>query len=1103
MLRYIIGISILTIGIIIVRALSNGKVLRKHQYAFWIVIPLYMMLMPFIKIDIPVAETIYRLFSSRTEIASNIEENDISPTVFFEEENVNQTDNENQAVVHEEHDDPEIIYGYNQIPVQNTVISDNKPKNNINIDSIMKHVSFSVSAALIVFLITYNIVFISYCRRNRKYIGRDPQSGLRIYSIRHKEAPFLLFNKIYIDNNSEKISEFTICHEACHFKHCDYLWVLIRYLVLFINWYNPIIWTAFFLSGHDCELACDEEVMKIHGAGSSKDYARTLLGLLQQQSDMKFGFTMSSGMNDGYKMMKKRIINIKKPANNSQKALALSMATILLVTSCSFVNNTKTRRKITKDDPWFDTNIIEVKTGAEEGKTVSTYNHRFVGSDEQYYVILTTGDYEYPPEDEIDWNTFDAKDYKFQYIAVVDKETYQTVNEIDINKDMTSSEYWIDNVYFMNGIITVKTNLNERDYDPVIGKLLDIRSGNSGNADVFSCSQKYYVGDYSIETIQFQPENSRIYYSICIGSPDGDIKTIEFKKIDKDIQITTILALSDTQALIPATVGNETLFYELDLSTGEMNASKNSDYAWMDADELYTAYTGSDGMVYFKTETGISRINAKTQSIEEIFNYNWCVLNRGLVEGYGIVHISFDNIVECSEDRIVLLAKYVDTGIYTGQTAEIVNLIILEKAETNPNAGKMVLELYARTGVNKQVGEAISKFNITNDKFFIEVIDRYKEADNVIDLNNVDTGRVAALYSGEELSNQLAIDIMNGDGPDILLDVSEFSQLSTPNCLADLTPYLEDLDSDTYYKNIIEGSKTDGSIYQLPISFKIEGVITKSTYAGSSGKGFTLEEYTEFVDEVMNGTDPILYGQATYFAMLISATSDKFISNGKVDLSVPEFAELAEYVRDNVREEGAGMNEWYAQYAGYPPPAKNTISYGIGSYFVNISGIEHSDVSNMTVLGYPSLDGNGPMFSPISSVAISSQTVDIGACAEFVKTLLSEDIQTKIAMDDSFVLNRKAFRDAGICAVEYYNSGGEVFYNGFGMGLVFGRKYDEQDIDSVEDAILACSKIRTDNSSISIILIEEMPPYFLGQKDLDSVIKIAENRIQKVLDERG
>ena len=36
-----------------------------------------------------------------------------------------------------------------------------------------------------------------------------------------------------------------------------------------------------------------------------------------------------------------------------------------------------------------------------------------------------------------------------------------------------------------------------------------------------------------------------------------------------------------------------------------------------------------------------------------------------------------------------------------------------------------------------------------------------------------------------------------------------------------------------------------------------------------------------------------------------------------------------------------------------------------------------------------------------------------------------------------------------------------------------------------------------------MILIEEMPAYFLDQKSLDAVIKIAQNRVQKVLDERG
>ena len=41
------------------------------------------------------------------------------------------------------------------------------------------------------------------------------------------------------------------------------------------------------------------------------------------------------------------------------------------------------------------------------------------------------------------------------------------------------------------------------------------------------------------------------------------------------------------------------------------------------------------------------------------------------------------------------------------------------------------------------------------------------------------------------------------------------------------------------------------------------------------------------------------------------------------------------------------------------------------------------------------------------------------------------------------------------------------------------------------------------DSAINLILAEEMPAYFLEQKDLASVVKIMQDRMQKVLDERG
>ena len=46
------------------------------------------------------------------------------------------------------------------------------------------------------------------------------------------------------------------------------------------------------------------------------------------------------------------------------------------------------------------------------------------------------------------------------------------------------------------------------------------------------------------------------------------------------------------------------------------------------------------------------------------------------------------------------------------------------------------------------------------------------------------------------------------------------------------------------------------------------------------------------------------------------------------------------------------------------------------------------------------------------------------------------------------------------------------------------------------------SKADSVDAAINMILIEEMPAYFAGQKTLEQVIPVMQNRIQKVLDER-
>ena len=327
MLRYIIGITLITAGLILIRALSNGKILKKHQYALWLIIPAFMILFPLVKFVIPEAlEKASAEADSRRAIPSY---------VMVDGEYIKPQEIGDQYMYHELLNDIELIEDREQMRAIKAAEAAGKTAPSPLF--ILACAYCFVTASLLIALAAYNTGFIAYCRRRREYVGRDPASGLKIYRIRHNGAPFLLFNKIYLDRDSGKISDYTICHEASHYKHGDHIWVLVRYIVLILNWYNPVIWAAFILSGRDCELACDEEVLRTRGIGSSAGYVNALLDTLKKNTRKNIGFALSTGMGGGYKMMKKRISNIKKPARNSRKALALTLAAVFAFSGCSMI----------------------------------------------------------------------------------------------------------------------------------------------------------------------------------------------------------------------------------------------------------------------------------------------------------------------------------------------------------------------------------------------------------------------------------------------------------------------------------------------------------------------------------------------------------------------------------------------------------------------------------------------------------------------------------------------------------------------------------------------------------------------------------------------
>ena len=1108
MLRYIIGITLITIGIIIVRALSNGKVLKKHQYAFWLAIPVCMILLPFIKISLPAVDDLNQMLTKTDEtvtydsvkydVISNV-----SP-VIYDDEFTEQNDSADHQMDTESDYEPEIM---EDELITNHFIepSDNITKKHLKTDVLLSYISYFVSVVLIIALLVYNAGFISFCRRKREYVCRDPESGIKIYNLKHKGTPFLLFNKIYIDKDSKHNSEYIIRHEACHYKHGDHIWVLVRYLVLFLNWYNPVIWAAFILSGRDCELACDEEVLQISGLDSSAGYVETLLGLLKQNSGRPISLSVSTGMSGGYEMMKKRIIGIKKPANNSRKALALCLASIMMFSSCSFVN-TSNAKKITADTPWYNAEILEFKPETNKNKTVDAIWHYLAGSDDKYIAVFSKGYYKIP-------DPSGAAD-EIELVTLIDrasKQTVKTINLFDVVRKYDCpmyASYYNENLMVYVDAWDPDTNIYsdvEHIIDVETGKILntfDYGMGDNG----FQAPSEYYVGDYRIEADRPNMSRYTSYYVLRVFAPDGSMKQVDVKDpVEGIYDIPVVFALDETTVLFPAEMDRDYKYFKLDLNTCELTEVNADDYSWIDPAQFSSVFNGSDGNVYFTTSMGISKINMKNKSFEEYMDFSSSSVNMN--------YTSSLRIADFSEDKILLGGRYTSSNMFESQYVSGFVIIELTKAAKNPHVGKTIMELYIPKGeMNEIISDAIIKYNETNKKYYIQVTDRYNENKYLSSygfFNSDDERESAYMNADAQMSYELAMDIMNGEGPDILMNTSGLGQLNNVNYLVDLSSYLTDLDSDKYFTNIIEKAHTNGKLYQLPVSFTIEGIQTDPQYAGRSGIGFTPKEYEELLYGPLNGKDIIQSGQTVYFTKLFNGMSDVFIKDGKVDLSGPEFELLAEYVKENVPENSKKWSEEERPRSEEddPSPGRNKTAYycncpGISGYLVKRARINEGTA----ILGIPSADGRGPMIGPDISVAVSTHAVNKDACIEFVKLLLSDEVQSELALCDKFVLNRTEFRNICEQAIDYYNAPEvqrDAFDYSIGTGVRINIEFTTGDIDTLEKIILSCSEMNSPDSSINLIIAEEMPAYFLGQKDLASVVKIMQDRMQKVLDERG
>jgi beta-lactamase regulating signal transducer with metallopeptidase domain len=118
--------------------------------------------------------------------------------------------------------------------------------------------------------------------------------------------------KIYLPSNLNAAERsYILLHEQTHIRRLDHIFKLIGFLALSIHWFNPFVWAAFFLSGKDMEMSCDEAVIKQLGDDVKKDYSASLLTLATGKRIVS-GTPLAFGEGDT-KGRIKNVLNYRKP----------------------------------------------------------------------------------------------------------------------------------------------------------------------------------------------------------------------------------------------------------------------------------------------------------------------------------------------------------------------------------------------------------------------------------------------------------------------------------------------------------------------------------------------------------------------------------------------------------------------------------------------------------------------------------------------------------------------------------------------------------------------------------------------------------------------
>lgn len=342
------------------------------------------------------------------------------------------------------------------------------------------------------------------------------------------------------DDLSPADLEYTIRHELTHYKRRDMFYKWLVQFAICVHWFNPLIYLMGREIDRDCELSCDEAIIRELDPYGRKAYGDTLLNAMATGGDLKNSLA-SVTLNESKELLKERldaIMNFKKRSKKIK--ISLFLLTLLICLGGLFfgvyaaVPDQLQDDTLGQDLATLDTEDIVLYL-TSNGQNAITRSGFFEANDDQTLTLTIQSDIKGGPVDLF----FFSPDYKEQHITINGSNEIKTI--------ALSNGRWAYNCtgFFESGNITItgtvpqksdttdSLNEIETEEDEVIvlnlasnGQSCITRSGDfeAKDGQILTLTIQSDIKGGSVDLFFFSPDNKEQLINI---SNSNETKTIK------------------------------------------------------------------------------------------------------------------------------------------------------------------------------------------------------------------------------------------------------------------------------------------------------------------------------------------------------------------------------------------------------------------------------------------------------------------------------------------------------------------------------------------------------------------------------------------------